>query len=291
MPPSLIPDPTQLRLHCLTATDTVITVTACTKASEARCPLCTQPSTRVHSRYLRTLADLPWSGIAVQLRLQTRRFFCDNDTCTRRIFTERIPSVVGSHACRTNRLTAWFTHVAFALGGEPGARLLCHSATSIGGDTLMGQIRAFRVPPRQTPRVLSIDDFAFRSGRTYGTIVVDLERHQVVDLLPDRSAQSVEDWLVEHPGSEIISRDRGGEYAAGARRGAPGAVQVADRFHVIRNLGDVVLRVLQRHAALIKRLPAPGPARLDLARRRSDRERSKDRTKRQCESGLSRFTP
>lgn len=279
MPLTFIPDPMQLRLLYLTATDTIITMTASTKAPDARCPLCTQRSTRVHSRYVRTLADLPWSGIAVQLRLHARRFFCDSDACARRIFTERIPTVADSSARRTHRLTSWFTHVAFALGGEPGSRLLRRGATPISGDTLLGHIRAFKTQPYSTPRILSIDDFAFRKGSAYGTIVVDLERHRVVDLLPDRSAESVRSWLVEHGGSEIISRDRGGEYAEGARRGAPEAMQIADRFHVIRNLGDVVRRVLQRHATVIKRVPAPGPLELGLARRRLDRETSKDRTR------------
>lgn len=226
-----------------------------------------------------SIHHLPWGDIAVQLRLQSRRYFCDNDTCVRRIFTERIPSVAGSYARRTNRLTAWFTRVAFALGGEPGARLLSHSATPIGGDTLLGHIRAFPVQLPQTSRVLSIDDFAFRKGRTYGTILVDLERHQVVDLLPDRSAESIRRWLVEHPGSEIISRDCGGEYAEGARQGAPEATQIADRFHVIRNLGDVLRRVLQRHAGVVQRLPVPGVPETQLTRHRLDREPSKDRTR------------
>jgi len=238
-----------------------------------------QPSARIHSRYVWTLADLPWSGIAVRLRVHTRRFFCDHNSCKRRIFTERLATVAESSARRTTRLTSWFTYVAFALGGEPGSHLLGRGATPISGDTLLGHIRAFKTQPYSTPRVLSIDDFAFRKGRTYGTIMVDLERHRVVDLLPDRSTESVRGWLVGHVGSEIISRDRGGEYAEGARRGAPVAVQIADRFHVIRNLGEVTRRVLQRHASTVQRLPAPAPFHHELTRRRLDRAAAKEQTK------------
>jgi transposase len=140
-------------------------------------------------------------------------------------------------------------------------------------------MRAFPLSSSPTPSVLSVDDFALRGGRTYGTILVDLEQHRVVDLLSDRCAATFASWLRDHPGTRIISRDRGGEYAEGARRGAPEAVQVADRFHLLRNAGDVTRRVLRRHAALIQRLPAPGAPALGLTRRRLDRAATKERTK------------
>lgn len=279
MPPTLLPDPAQLRLICLSATDARITLDVCPRSLTARCPLCGQPSERVHSRYCRTLADLPWSGLAVRLRLHARRFFCGNQVCQRRIFTERLPGVVDPYARRTTRLTGWFSQVAFALGGEPGARLLCLAATPISGDTLLGCLRSFPIPAPGTPTVLSVDDFALRRGRTYGTILVDLERHRVVDLLPDRSADTLADWLAQHPGVTIISRDRGGEYAEGAKRGAPDAMQVADRFHLLRNAGDVTRRVLQRHAPLVQTLPAPGPSEFGLTRRRLDRAAAKQQTR------------
>src|SRR5947209_13867302 len=126
MSPTLVPDPTQLHLGYITASQTTITMIVSTKPTTALCPLCQQPSDRRHSRYQRTLADLPWNGIVVQIRLQTRRFFCDNDTCQRRIFTERVPTVAPPYARRPTRLAIWLTHVAFALGGLPGARLLHH---------------------------------------------------------------------------------------------------------------------------------------------------------------------
>jgi transposase len=279
MSSTLLPDPTHLRLLCLTASDAAITMVVATKANDASCPLCHQASRRPHSRYQRRLADLPWTGMAVQIRLYARRFFCDNVACERRIFTERIPGVAAPYARRTARLAAWFTQVAFALGGLPGARLLHHEGCPVSRQSLLRQIRSFPLAPGPAPRVLSIDDFAFRKGRTYGTIFVDLERHRVVDLLPDRSADSVATWLKEHPGAEVVSRDRGGEYAEGAKRGAPEAVQVADRFHLLRNAGDVTRRVLQCHASVVQRLPAPSPSQYGLSRLRWDREVSRERTR------------
>jgi transposase len=296
---ALLPDPTQLRLIGLSASETLITVAVSTTGQEARCPRCHRPSSRVHRRYQRTLADLPWGGVAVRLCLHARRFFCDDVAGERQIFTERIPTVAAPSARRTTRLAGWCVQVAFALGGAPGARLLrrggCATSRETSRETLLDAICAFTSAPPWTPTVLSVDDFAVRNGRTYGTILVDLERHRVVDLVPDRSAGAVAAWRREHPGVQIVSRDRGGESADGVKQGAPAAVQVADRFHLLRTAGDVARRVLPRHAAVAQRLPAPGAAAHGLSRLRLDRDASRAQTRATmrhhappCASGLSR---
>lgn len=278
---TIVPDPGNLRLICMYADRDQVIVSGCTTAPEARCPLCRRPSSRTHSRYMRTVSDLPWQGMPVKLRIRIRRFFCDNPSCDRAIFTEHLPTVVSPYARRTNRLNSWLTQVAFALGGEPGARLLRGLGVMLSGDTLLNHIRSLELRSWPTPRVLSVDDFALRKGRTYGTALVDIERHVMVDILPDRSAEVLTRWLSEHSGVEVIARDRGGEYARGAMYGAPDAVQVADRFHLIRNLRDVVLRVFKRHGKMIERVPAPGRSQQTLTRLRVDREPSKERTREQ----------
>lgn len=257
---TLLPAPgTGLVVDQMQADAQRIVVELATTGVTAPCPLCGCAATRVQSHYWRTLADLPWQGAPVVIRLHTRRFWCDNPACPRTIFTERVPALAAPSARRTARLTAVLTQVGFALGGEGGARLLAALGMAASPDTLLGLVRHAPLPAPPRPRVLGIDDFALRRGHTYGTLLIDLERHAAVDLLPDRDAASVARWLQAHPGVDIISRDRSGIYAEGGRQGAPDAVQVADRFHLLQNIGDALEQVLrrQRDALRAAMLPAP----------------------------------
>jgi transposase len=256
MPPHLLPDPAHLRLEYLRAETKLITVIVSATGSDARCPLCNCPARRIHSRYSRTLADLPWNGVAVRLKVTVRRFFCQTRDCTRRIFTERLPDLVAPYARRTLRLTEVMELIAFATGGEAGARVLAGLSVAISPDTILRIIRAAEIGNRDAPRVLGVDDFAFRRGHRYGTILVDLERHYVVDLLPDRKSETVVAWLQQHGTPEIISRDRGGGYAEAARRGAPDATQVADRFHLTKNLVETLETFFLRRRSLLKDVAA-----------------------------------
>jgi transposase len=248
---TILPNPTQLRLLGLTTTEQGIAAVVATTATAVSCPVCGHRAERVHSHYTRVVVDLPWHGVAFRLDLHVRRFFCDRPACPRQIFTERLPSVVAPYARRTERLAAWVRAVGFALGGKAGARLLSALGVCASADTLLRAVRRTPVPAASVCEVVSVDDWCLRRGQTYGAILVDLERHRVVDLLPDREADTFAGWLQTQPQIRVVSRDRGANFAEGATRGAPQAIQVADRFHILKNLVEALQQVLGReHAAL-----------------------------------------
>jgi transposase len=191
-------------------------------------------------------------GCAVHLELHVRRFFCSNGECVRQIFTERLPTVVVPYARRTTRLTDVFILIGFALGGEAGKRLVAGMGLAPSPDTLLRLIHGAQETAHATPGVLGVDDFSFRRRISFGTILIDLEKRVPGDLLPDREAETEASWLIEHPGVEIISRDRGGDYARGGKQGAPNARQVADRWHILKNLSETMQSFFLRKQPQLK---------------------------------------
>jgi transposase len=241
----------------------------------AVCPCCRHRSTAVHSSYRRTIADRPIAGTRVFIHLQVHRFFCRHAACLRRIFAEQFPTLVPVRGRYSLGVCAALRQVGFAVGGRAGARLT--RALGLPGSyrTIVRLIHCAPFPLFAAPRVIGLDEWAWRRGRRFGTMICDLERHQVIDLLPVRSAPSVAQWLQAHSSVEIVCRDRSGLYAEGIRQGAPQALQVVDRFHLVQNLRDALERFFLRYRRDLHALGAslhqaseltPTPAMLSEAR-------------------------
>jgi transposase len=217
----------------------------------ACCPLCGVQTWRVHSRYTRKLAEEAVLGHPVRLQMIVRRFFCGVSLCPRRIFVEPLNGFAAKHARTTVGLAQTHRAIGAALGGEAGARLAAKTAVPTSPDTLLRRVKHAEVPAPKLLRFVGIDDWAWCKGQRYGTIVVDLETSTVVDLLPDRDAATVSAWLRAHPGVEVVSRDRSSTYSQAASQAAPKAQQVADRWHLLKNVREAVERLFERQYSII----------------------------------------
>ncbi len=219
------------------------------------CPCCGFSSTSVHSHYQRRLNDLPLNAQMVWLVLTVRRFRCRNPACSQRIFTERLPEIAASYARRTLRSKAALNHIGLTAGGEAGSRLARSLHLPASADTILRILRQNTWEVSGTLKVLGIDDWAFAKGRRYGTVLVDLERHRPIALLPDRTAETLSNWLKNYPDLEIITRDRFSEYALAVKATCPPVQQVADRWHLLKNLRETLERILRRLHGQLRTLP------------------------------------
>jgi transposase len=250
--------PKGLDLQSLTIETGRVSIRVSSGTRGSVCPLCGRTSSRVHSRYSRTVSDLPWHGTSVMLAVRARRFFCDESSCERKIFCERLEEVA-ARARKTVRLEGALLAIALELGGRAGARLALELGIVAARDTLLRRIKAAPLPEVGKVRVLGVDDFAFKKGSTYGTILVNLEDHKVVDLLPERSQESLVAWFRSHPGVgvEVAARDRSNIYREGLAKGAPGATHVADRWHLLHNLTLTLEEYLLQKRPVLQKAAAP----------------------------------
>ncbi len=277
-PIAWLPDLPGFCVEQISRAENHIVITARAISPTATCPECQQPSSSVHSYYARSPKDLPSSGRPVSLVLGVRHFRCANVACPRKTFAEPLPKLLLPHTQRTTRLRESLQALGEDVGGEAAARASKRRGMVCSADTIVRLVHRAALPATPPVKVLGVDEWAWRKGQNYGTMLVDLERHVPVEVLPGASADPFAAWLKAHPGVELITRDRAGAFAGGAALGAPKALQITDRWHLLRNLSEALKKALARHRDTIKRAftlqqeqqaphPAPAPVVISHAER------------------------
>ncbi len=286
----IIPDLSDLIIEQVSVANEV-TITIRAASPMASCPCCGTISKRIQSWYTRTLRDLPASGRLVHLIVRVRRFFCQESTCVRKIFAERFPSLTLPRVKFTLRLQEALRELGYSSGGEAGARLGKQLSIPGSPDTILRLVKGVELPAASSPRVVGIDDWSWKRRLRYGTLICDLESNRPIDVLADRSVETVSDWFEKHPSVEIVSRDRSSEYAAAISKGAPQALQVADVWHLGKNLVESVQTLLARCRAEIRCalqvqvIPEPEPEETEAA---LEEEKRPARSRREEQARLAR---
>ncbi len=249
----LLPLPEGMLIDQIQITENGLVIAIVATPPTSCCPLCSQRSSSIHSHYRRSLRDVACGGRRVQLVLTVRKFYCRNPLCERKVFTERFPAFVEPWARMTIRHCEQITSIGLATCGKGGTRLAARLGIRTTRQTILRRIMALPDSPAESILFLGIDDFSFLRGFQFGTILVNLESRHVVDLLPDREVETSAAWMRQYPDLMVVSRDRGGTYASAAAQGAPQATQCADRFHLLKNLGEALEGLLAHHLARERR--------------------------------------
>lgn len=192
------------------------------------------------------MRDTPIGLKPVWLEIQIRRFRCRNEQCQQKTFAEQYPDLVGRRRCHTHRLMSNLAQIGLATGGEAGVRLARKLAMYTSPVTMIRLVRQLDTPGTTPPRIIGIDDWAFRKGRTYGTIIVDHELGKPIALLPSSAGDVVKEWLEKHPSIELVTRDRSVEYRDAITQAFPQATQIADRWHLLKNMGETIERYVSK---------------------------------------------
>lgn len=245
--------PSGLEMTACSSQEGKLCVSLLSARPTSACPVCGGAARRIHSRYQRRLTDLPSTGQPVHIALTVRKFFCDEPTCPRKIFVERLTPFVAPWARMTARLFQLVQIIGLATGGRLGKRVTDRIGIPTRRITILRRIMALPTVPIGQITELGLDDFASKRGSTYGTLLVDLRSHRTLDILPNRKAETAAAWMRSHPEIRVVSRDRGGDYASAAQAAAPQAIQCAGRFHLLTNLSTSVEGFLSRHLAAHRR--------------------------------------
>jgi len=216
------------------------------------CPSCGLESSKVHSIYERSISDLACFGSLCVVKLECRRFFCMNTLCKQKLYCERLGSMVKAYARKSTRLMSSLQAIGFKIAAHAAAQLCKYLGIATSASSVNRYLRSYELESFETPRVLGIDDWAMSKGRRYGTLLVDLEKRKPIELIEGRDAEALSSCLKHYPNVEIISRDRSGEYALGVSQAAPEAIEVADRWHLLKNLREMIERYFQSKSKLIE---------------------------------------
>lgn len=238
--------PKELKVYSVKQEESSVKVELESCQPQSICPLCGKASSKEHSRYFRKLMDEPIFGNRAYLGLSVRKFYCHTKNCERKIFTERFSSFIKSYARKTDRLKESLTALAFSSNAETGKKVSRKLSLPVSADTLLRLIRKSSEKGDENLKIIGVDDWAIKKGNHYGTIICNLETHKPVDVFPERSTEALEKWLRKHPGIEIATRDRSNSYRKAFNNTSPKTTQIADRFHLSKNLLDALKNFVKR---------------------------------------------
>lgn len=284
-PSPFLPLPPTLSMDAVEQQDQAVLVSLRATAPAAACPTCGTFGSRVHSRYTRTIADLACGGQRVVLKLLVRKWVCASATCSQHLFAESFPGLVQRYARMTDRLRTALQVVGVTTNGADGARLVSALAMPTTGKTIIRCVLQLPLPPDAPVRVVGVDEWAWKKGSHYGTILVDLEHRRVVALLSDRSVETSATWFTKHPEVEWVSRDRGKLFREAAARGAPQARHIADRFHLQQNFAEALEGVFRPYESVLKAVThqlaeaTPAPSKAPAAQQAEQESRSRHATR------------
>jgi transposase len=239
----------EISIDSISQSESTIDMYAKTNLNYGLCPYCGEKSFKVHSKYNRVITDLPILGKQVILHIQTRKFFCKNPMCGKKTFAEQPGNEVFRYRRRTRRCEIMVVGHGLLCSSNKAKRLIRTVGIPLSNTTILRDIHRMSINPRDSVKNIGVDDWAFRKGITYGSIIVDMDVGCVIDLLEDRVKESFKSWLLKHPDISLVSRDRSTDYSSAISSSGMNITEVADRFHLVKNMSDCLTKIISDHYA------------------------------------------